>query len=99
MFRLCARMRSHQPRKSGKSCLQKWANAAKRSAGAAGSRITWISRRKLSFSTTNLGLEVEAMIVKREVQGSRFNASPEGKDLLLTDPSKLRMRETRTLNA
>src|ERR1051325_12144945 len=49
-------MFSHQPRKSGVSCLQKCANASKRSFEAVGSKMTWISRRKLSFSTTNLCL-------------------------------------------
>ena len=35
IFCACARMPSHQPRKSGVSCLQKWAKASNRSFGRA----------------------------------------------------------------
>jgi hypothetical protein len=72
-----------------------------RSFGAFGSRTTWIKRRKLSFSTTNLIWE-EGIITKKHVQGLKFKACPErseGSSLIdAPDPSKLRMREARTLN-
>ena len=49
-------------------------NAAKRSAGAAGSRMTWIKRRKLSFSTTSLGRDDETTI-ERINSRSRFRCA------------------------
>src|SRR6266850_3077750 len=73
MFCACARILSHQPRKSGVSCLQKCANASKRSFGAVESRTTWIKGRKLSFSTTNF---IYGSLVAR-FERSLFKACPE----------------------